>query len=670
MTAVFGPYRAEHFVDRIDLRAQMQRTQADSRVRGRACLMFLHGPDGIGRTSLVSEFFHENSSAFDGYIEVAARQPDGRMVQQGELLGQALQGLGMAESELPTSDVDRAAAFQRVSAGKAFLMVIKEVASADQVRALIPGSAPRATVVATTHSMLRDLLLEDFVDVALTKLPADATRELLVKSMRGAAAQVPFAVIDELAELCDGFPLLVRILGAQLVGRPHLADQHLQDLRASESALLTMDDAQRVATFLNLAYNAMDPDLRRPYRHLSLLSGPTFSAEAAAVALETDVRGTGRVLERLLETNLLQRDGHTGRYSFYRVVRADAGLRALQEDGPESVRSSTERITTWYLREAIPRDAALANRWRIGREFDGYAAVSAQRVPRADAIKWFEAEWTSVVACVRTAHDQGVHEVAWQLCIAAYKFLHLHGHVGPWLDSHELGLASATACGDQLGIMQVTHQRGAAYHALGKTAAARADFNASLQAATLAGHRLGEQSAWEWLGKTFVASGDFSAAFRCFDRSEAVIDGSDGAIPVDQQARMRALLGLQRARARLKSGDRDRAAAEAAPALDYFRSTNELENQAKSLMVMGDAAVGEGEHAEAAPCYDQAASLFADDGVRRPQAEALLKLGDARRAAGDRAGANDAFHLSRDLYVQLGEETADIDARITGLNGQ
>ena len=52
------------------------------------------------------------------YIEVAARQPDGKLVQQGEMLGQALRGLGVAEADLASSDAARAEAFQRLSAGK------------------------------------------------------------------------------------------------------------------------------------------------------------------------------------------------------------------------------------------------------------------------------------------------------------------------------------------------------------------------------------------------------------------------------------------------------------------------------------------------------------------------------------------------------------------------
>ncbi|WP_419702930.1 NB-ARC domain-containing protein [Promicromonospora sp. NFX87] len=639
--------------------------------RGRTSLLFLHGPEGIGRSCLVAEYFHANRALFDLYIDVVARQPDDRPVSQGELLGQALRGLGMADADLPISDAARLEAYRRLSARRRFLIVVKDPVSAEQVRNLIPADAPEAAVVATTRTMQRDLLTLEFADVLLSKLPPAESRELLEHCMGAAAAQVSSATIDELARLCDGFPLLIRILGAQLKGRPRVAQRYLRDLRASQSALLMMGEARRFASFLDVAYGDLEEVLKRAYRHLALLPGSSFGADAAAVVLGVDVDQAERLLDDLVDRNLVLFDDDIGRYSFYRIVQADARRRLLEADGPEVVRSSTGLITIWYLREAVPRDAVLASRWRVGAEFDRHAAADLEPLSRASATEWFDAEWESVVACVGAAHDQGLHDVAWQLCVAVFKYLHLHGHVDTWLDSHRLGVASARACGDHLGMMQVTSQRGAAYLAIGDTDRARTDFEASLRAAVQAGHRLGEQSAWEWLGKAAAEAGELSTAFRCYDESESVIDRSVLEIPAEQQARMRALLGLHRARARLVRGELERADAEATDALEYFRSTEELDNQAKCLMAMGGAVSGGEDFVKAAEYYERAAALFSADGARRAQAGAMLKLGDARRAVGDDRGAAKAFSVSRELYTALADATADeAGARLTDLNEQ
>ncbi|WP_086662360.1 NB-ARC domain-containing protein [Lentzea kentuckyensis] len=638
----------------------MSRLLDERRAEGRPCLVYLHGPDGIGRTSLASEFFHEHRSAFDdAYIEVAARQPDGKLVQQGEMLGQALRGLGVADADLASSDAARAEAFQRLSAGKRFLMLITDVASAEQVTRLIPTSSPEAAVVVTARVMLRELFQHDFADVSLSRLPRAESRDLLVACMGPGAAELPAEVIDELTEICDGFPLLIRILGAQLVRRPQRAvERYLRELRASDEALLAMDHSQRVTRFLNATFSLVR-DLQLALRRLALLPGPKFGIDAAAVALDVDRDRAEQVLDELSDLNLLVHDTDRDRYSFYRVVRAHALRLAQEVDGPEVVRPAVERITTWYLREAIPRDAALANRWRVGPEFDRYVTTNPAPLPRKDATAWFDVEWASVVACVRAAHEQNLHDIAWQLCVAVFKYLHLHGHVDVWLDSHQLGVRSAEASGNVTGLMQVTSQRGSAHLAAGNTALARQDFEVSLRAAVEAGHRHGEQSAWEWLGKTAAAERDMETAFRCFDESEAVVERSGQAIPEQQRIRMRALLTLHRARAWVKLQSWDRAASLAATAIEHFESAHETDNHAKCLLVLGDAALGTGNPAEAAQHYNQAARLFSGDQTARAEAGALRQLGAALRAGRDFRGAAEALRSAMELYITLGDAEAD-----------
>lgn len=649
----------------------MSRLLGERRAEGRPCLVYLHGPDGIGRTSLASEFFHEHRSAFDdAYIEVSARQPDGKLVQQGEMLGQALRGLGVADADLAGSDAGRAEAFQRLSAGKRFLMLITDVASAEQVTRLIPNSSPEAAVVVTARAMLRELFQHDFADVPLSKLPPAESRELLLTCMGPGAAELPAAVIDELTEICDGFPLLIRILGAQLVRRPQRAvERYLRELRTSDVALLAMDHSQRVTRFLNATFGLVR-DLQLALRRLALLPGPSFGIDAAAVALDVGRDRAEQVLDELTDLNLLVHDGDRDRYSFYRIVRAHALRLAQEVDGPDIVRSAVEKITTWYLREAIPRDAALANRWRVGPEFERYTAANPAPLARNDATAWFEVEWTSVVACVRAAHEQNLHDVAWQLCVAVFKYLHLHGHVDVWLDSHQLGVRSAEASGNVAGLMQVTSQRGAAHLAVGNTALARQDFEASLRASVEAGHRHGEQSAWEWLGKTAAAERDMETAFRCFDESEAVVERSVGAIGEQQRVRMRALLALHRARAWVRLQAWDRAASAAATVTEHFESANETDNHAKCLLVLGDAALGTGDPAAAARHYRQAARLFSHDQTVRAETGALRSLGAALRAAGDFPGAADALRSAKELYIMLGDaETDAVDVLLQEVEG-
>lgn len=662
MGAVFGPRRAVPFLNRVGAREEMRRLLVTRRAEERACLLFVHGPEGMGRASLASEFFHEDPSAFDSYIEVVARQPDGRLVQQGEMLGQALRGLGLADTDQAGSDAARSDAFQRLSTGKRFLMVVKDVASAEQVTRLIPAAAPDAAVVVTTRTMLRELLHHDFADIPLGKLPQAESRQLLAMCLDGTADKIAVKTLHELADLCDGFPLLIRILAAQLARRPRTAARFVGDLRTSATALLSMDYSQRMTRFLDLAYEFLVRDLQVAYRRLALLPGPSFSAGAAAIALDTEVTNVERLLDDLVDTNLLVFDEESDRYSFYRIVRADARRRARLVDGAETCRSAISRVTAWYLDQAVPRDAALAKRWRVGPVFERHAVTRAQPVGRADAARWFDAEWPSLADCVGMAHEEGLHDIAWQTCVVLFKYLHLHGHYDSWLDTHRLGVLSAEASGDIAGIMQVTSQRGAAHLAVGDRESARADFVVSLEAAARIGHVLGEQSAQEWLGKVAAEAGDVDSAVAYYDESEAVIRHAREAIDAEQQERMRALLSLHRARLSLFRNAWEKAAVTAADALRYFESGDESDNEAKCLLVLGKAAYALGETAEAVRRFEGAADLFGRDNARRAQADALRWLGDALVAAGRAHEAALAYRRAQEIFVSLGDSAADLVA--------
>ncbi|MCU1687743.1 MAG: hypothetical protein JWQ81_8482 [Amycolatopsis sp.] len=670
MDVVRGPRRAVPFYNRVGVRREMRKVLHARRAERRPCLLYVHGPDGVGRSTLASEFFHEDPAAFGSLcIEVTARQPNGRLVSQGEMLGQVLRGLGQGDSEQEASDAARIDAYRRLSAGKTFLLIVTDVANADQVRNLIPNAAPDAAVVVITRANLRDLLTLDFIDIALKKLPQAESRELLADCLKESAEKVDAKTLHALADLCGGFPLHLRILGSRIKGRPHAAPRYLAELLASDTALLQMDPSQRTARFLDFTYDVIPKPLKEAYRWLSLLPGPDFSAAAAAVAVNCGLGDVEGLLEALDDANLLIFDARTQRYSFHDVIRADARARVEKLDGPDFIFLTTARIVSWYLDEAVPRDAALSDRWRIGPVFATFAAAGRPPIPRGEANVWFAAEWPALVACVAAAQRVGRHDLGWQMCVAMFKYLHQNGHYDAWLDSHSQGLECAQAVGHVEGIMQVSSQRGAAYLALGHWHSAREDFSVSLDGAITSGNPLGEQSAQEWLGKTSAKEGKPDEAFLRYAASIAVIDRVGDAIPANQQVRMRALLSLQYARGWLDLGQWAAAIAHVTDALVYFDDcTGELENRAKCLHVLGQAHLGAGTHVPAGSAFEQAADLFAEDGLRRPLAHALLWLGDTHVELQHKAAARGAYRRSLGLFVDLGDAMADVVAsRIGGI---
>ena len=611
-------------------------------------LICVHGRAGLGSYSLAAEACGEHLQTLGGiYIEVQAAMADGRPVPLGEVLGQALRGLGVAEADLAVSDEARAEAYQRLSAGRRFVLLVKDAVVAEQVEPLVPSSAPDVLVLVTSRRALRALYAKNFIAVQLDRLPAEEARELLISSLGPTAAEIDSGLVEELDRLCDGHPLLIRLVAAHLLGRARVAEPLVTRIRRSRAALLELDVTKPVTSSLTLAYEGLKEPLRQAYRRAALVPGPDLTPDVAAIACATDVLTAAEMLDELVDANLLSVNEMSGRYTFHAVVREHARLRAREDEGDERCDTVVGRIARWYLNEAVPRDAALTERWRVGAAF---AASSRPRPPRDQAIEWFDREWRNVVAGVDAAHGAAEHDVAWQLCVALFKYLHMHGHTDAWLESHRLGVESARHVGDRAGVMQVTNQRGAAWMAVRAFRDARADFEESLAAAREVGHAEGQQSNLEWLGKLSAREGDIDTAFVRYHESEAAIVG----VAAGQAARMRALLELHRARAHLLRKARPDAVAAVNRALDHFHAGGEeRENRAKCLSVLGDALEV---RSAAADAHDEAAALYRADGLRRAEAGALLRVG---RLADDPQRARAALKRSCELYAELGDPGAD-----------
>ncbi|WP_185447123.1 NB-ARC domain-containing protein [Kribbella qitaiheensis] len=588
-------------MDRVEQRELMVRQLTVSRAADLPCLLYVHAQEGLGRWSLASQFFHENLEAFaETYIEVAARQADGRPVSPGEMLGQALRGLGLDDAEHPPSDQARADRFQRLSVGRTYLMVIRDVVAAEQVELLVPSS-PGVTLVVTTRANLRKLQEYDFLPVSLENLPPDDAHRLMVDKLKVTAAQIDPDTLRELVALCYGHPLLIRIVAAQVSGRAHVA-RRLVDEAVGPVVLPGIDSSGRLAASFDQVYETLDDDLKLPYRLLAFIPGPDFGVPAAAMALDTDYRSAAKLIDDLVDANMLRPNVREGRFMYLPLLRSDAKERVDDRDDRRAV---VRRVTEWYLTELAPRDFALARRWRVGKAFESPGAV----VDRADALEWFSVEWESGIACVTAAATNEQHEVAYQLCIGLHKYFHQQGHRDSWLDCLAVGLSSAELAGSSPAVMQLSSHRGSAYLAAGHPDAARKDFQSSLECAMSIGHRMGEQSAQEWLGKVSAKETDFDEALRRYDASEAVIQrATENEIPDSQRSRMIALLGLHRARATLDQAAYSTAATWIGGALRYFdQQTPEAENRAKCLMVLGSVASKIATGEDPVGCFEEAA---------------------------------------------------------------
>jgi ATP/maltotriose-dependent transcriptional regulator MalT len=177
--------------------------------------------------------------------------------------------------------------------------------------------------------------------------------ELLTGILGERAASGEQAALTRLAELCDGLPLALRIIGNRLVSRPGWDAAELAARLADEERRLDQFTAGdlKVASAFGMSYEQLGDSARRLFRRLAVVPGRDFDAALAAVAGGMPAGEARDALDELVDLGLLQ-DSAAGRYRFHDLVRFFARARLQEEESPAEREALTERVTSWLLRTA------------------------------------------------------------------------------------------------------------------------------------------------------------------------------------------------------------------------------------------------------------------------------------------------------------------------------
>ncbi|MFI5783840.1 tetratricopeptide repeat protein [Nocardia sp. NPDC051570] len=661
---------AEPFVDRVPVMAAMADWTRRCRDRKIPSRMYLHAITGMGVSSTATQFSKNYQDAIGALVWESGRRSDNTAVPFGEMMTGILRQLRAPEGYEKCTDAEKAAILAAICRDphRKFVLVVDDYPNPAQLADLIPADAPGVTFIATSTARNDILDRQRFKDFKVTELPPDEAHRLFLSILDDTVDELDDTVISSLVELCDGIPLLVRILAAHIRGRAPRAQHMLTKLRKSRLHLLELDSSARFTTFLNTTYDELSTEQATAYRWLGSLLAANFSLDAATAVLKVTTEDTFTVLEDLVDLNLLGVDKTTHRYSMHPVLREDARRRALAIDTQATPHEIERRWTSWFLRKALPRGGAISQRWWV----DPVAQLLNTGHPgsgptRSESLQWFELESANLVSIARTANRNGFHDTAWQLCVVIWKYLHIHGLHDIWIDTHLAGLDSARTLHHDAAIMQLTNQLGAAYLELGQYDDARRHFTESLAAARRLHHILGEQSALEWLGKIAAADKDPLGALDLYRQSGEVVDtAGPGQLDKIQQERVPAILCLQQIRAYVDIGWWDRVVAEAPLAEGYFgrTDTDETDNLAKTALVVGRALLALGNTDAAILKFRAALASFETDGTRRHQADAHYRLGQAYTTAGQRDAAIREYHSALNYYGSIAHPRAKEIAQI------
>ena len=292
---------------------------------------------GMGKTTLAVRAAHVLRPSFPGgvfFLDLLGMSQ--RPMAAGDALRLLLRALGVADEQVPGDIPGSASLYRSVLRDRRALIVLDNAGSEEQVRPLLPGESP-SRVLITSRRLLAGL--EDVRRLALGSLALPEARELLTGILGERAVTDEEPALTRLAELCEGLPLALRIIGNRLVSRPGWDAAELAARLADEERRLDQFTAGdlKVASAFGMSYEQLADSARRMFRRLAVVPGRDFDATLAAVAGGMPAGDAWDALDELVDLGLLQ-DGAAGRYRFHDLVRF-LPVRGLTRSPRPSVRN-------------------------------------------------------------------------------------------------------------------------------------------------------------------------------------------------------------------------------------------------------------------------------------------------------------------------------------------
>ncbi|MEJ1106123.1 BTAD domain-containing putative transcriptional regulator [Kribbella sp. CCNWLW197] len=424
-------------------------------------VVLISGIAGVGKTAVALTAAHRLRAQYPGgQLYADLRGSDATTPAPIQVLGRFLRALGVPGRRIGSDETEAAALLRSELADRRMLVVLDNAQDAAQVRPLLPG-AGRSDVIVTSRRRLPDLATAAVVN--LEPLPRDDAVLLISSTARTQRLDADPEGVTALAEACARLPLALRIASARLATRPEWTaadlarrlddgNRRLTELSLGESSVLNS---------FQLSYADLSPDAQRAFRLCSLHPGDDFSADSTGILLGMPTAEADRVLEALLEANMLMQQAKD-RYRFHDLL----GLysRRLLAEDPEGDTART-RLYSWYA-EAVTAaiDWAYPQLVRLAGHPEPATFFSSE----AGALDWLDAELSALLAVVKDMAQSGDRTLSWRIVDQLRGYFLIRRDADGWLPAAQAGMAAAIAAGDDVAQVAMLFNRGQALGAVGR----------------------------------------------------------------------------------------------------------------------------------------------------------------------------------------------------------
>lgn len=566
-------------------------------------IVVISGKPGVGKTTLAVHVAHlliTDHPDAQFYCDLRGVHDP---AQPAEVLATVLRALGVTDAGVPASTEERAALYRSLLHDRRAVVVLDNAADEAQVRPLLPGG-PRCVTLVTSRSRLSGL--SGVHRVPLDVPGPDETLRLLAEIVGRQRIDAALPAAGRLAEACGRLPLAVRIAGNRLAAWPQWTVEYLTERLADERsrlAWLRAGDLEVRAAFA-VSHDALAPTARRMFQLLSLVPGPDFGAEMAAILTDIPVPDAEVVLDDLAAVSLVEPAVIPGRYRLHDLLRlyADERLRAEQDDGQRA--HATDRMVTWLLDTAIGASATIAPPSKVVLDPGDRFACD-----RAAAIAWLDAERSNMLGAATRADPALVirflDHVVWYLDLRC-----------AWSDLRQLSELAQSVTSDLAAAALAWNSLGLAFWGMGEYAKAVSSHQRAAELAHAAGSLTEEGTAYDRLGMAQWGLNQFVAAIRNHER-----------------------------------------------AIELCRRSGDRWSEASALNHVGRAHYYAGRFAEASDCHQQATARLAALGDVRGEAYARQALGCALAGLGRYDEARECHERALEVFLVVGDPWAAGTAR-------
>ncbi|WP_407567204.1 ATP-binding protein [Polymorphospora sp. A560] len=618
--------------DALDLLSALAATDT-----GATRVVVLHGPPGIGKTSLAVAAGHRLSPAFgDGQLFADLQDAD-----PADTLAGFLRSLGVPDSLVPASPAERGGLFRTLTRDRRLLVVLDNAVDEARVRPLLPAGRHCLALVTSRRPLTG---LAGAIRQPLDLLDPAAGRQLLAAIVGADRVAAELAAADQLVTLCGRLPLAVRIAGNRLASRPQWSVRRLVDLLHDQRrrlTVLTAGDLDVRAAF-EVSYRQLDPAAAAVFRRASLVPGTDFDESLVAAVAGTDEEAAALAVEELVEAGVLLPAGD--RYHFHDLVRLYAAERLDHEEDPADRAAAHDRMVGWLLRRTE----------RAGVVFEPDA--DRADAPFADdrtAASWLDRESGNWLAALRDAAHAGRHTDVVRVARSLHWYSDANSHRHPWDEIFSLGAAAARAAGHPRDEAALLNFLGwAHYFCRDRNAEAQTVLDRALELARRIGDRREEAWALTYSAAILVRTGRAAAALDPCRRAVGLFRQAGYALGEHcaASAHGAALAALGRY---AEAADLHR------EVLAFYRRDNGLTRtgaqvtQGAAMISLGGALAGLGRWREAADEFDQARRNFQRCGATFSEAHATYRYGLAARELGEVDAATYALRQALALFAAL-----------------